>query len=547
MISRELMAPVMFGGLVVFMLVGYPVSFSLAAVGLFFGFISINLGYFDFSLLQALPERVFGILANDTLLAIPFFTLMGAILERCGLAEDLLDGLGQLFGPVRGGLGYAVIVVGAILGAITGTVAASVIAMGLISLPVMMRYGYDQRFATGVIAASGTITQLIPPSLVLIVLADVLGRSVGDMYAGAWGPSLVQVLLFSLYVLIVSFVKPQWVPGIPRESRSLSGWPLVKKCLWGIVPSLVLIFLVLGTIFLGLATPTEGGAMGTVGAIVLAVLHRPEFSQRGKTASLVAGAAISVLALLFVLQSERVPEGLAATVGSIMAVAETPLFIVFYAGLVIVMLEAVFIADLRRLIAEASRSTMRITAMVIFILIGSTIFTLVFRGVDGDLWIEHLLSGLPGGKVGFLIFVNVFVFFLAFFLDFFEIAFIIVPLLAPVAAKLGIDLIWFGVLLCVNMQTSFMHPPFGFALFYLRSIAPKEIKSSAIYWGAIPWVVLQVIMVAIVIFWPGLVTAFLDKGNNVDPNKVKIEIPASEYERKGEEEAAPDFSTPARK
>ncbi len=547
MISRELMAPVMFGGLVVFMLVGYPVSFSLAAVGLFFGFISINLGYFDFSLLQALPERVFGILANDTLLAIPFFTLMGAILERCGLAEDLLDGLGQLFGPVRGGLGYAVIVVGAILGAITGTVAASVIAMGLISLPVMMRYGYDQRFATGVIAASGTITQLIPPSLVLIVLADVLGRSVGDMYAGAWGPSLVQVLLFSLYVLIVSFVKPQWVPGIPRESRTLSGWPLVKKCLWGIVPSLVLIFLVLGTIFLGLATPTEGGAMGTVGAIVLAVLHRPEFSQRAKTASWVAAVAISALAFLFVLQSAGLPEGLVATVGSIMAVAETPLFIVFYAGLVIVMLEAVFIADLRRLIAEASRSTMRITAMVIFILIGSTIFTLVFRGVDGDLWIEHLLSGLPGGKVGFLIFVNVFVFFLAFFLDFFEIAFIIVPLLAPVAAKLGIDLIWFGVLLCVNMQTSFMHPPFGFALFYLRSIAPKEIKSSAIYWGAIPWVVLQVIMVAIVIFWPGLVTAFLDKGNNVDPSKVKIEIPASEYERKGEEEAAPDFSTPARK
>ncbi len=550
MISRELMAPLMFGGLVVFMLVGYPVSFSLAAVGLFFGFFAINFGFFDFSLLQALPERVYGILANDTLLAIPFFTLMGAILERCGLAEDLLDGLGQLFGPVRGGLGYAVIVVGAILGAITGTVAASVIAMGLISLPVMMRYGYDQRFATGVIAASGTITQLIPPSLVLIVLADVLGRSVGDMYAGAWGPSLVQVLLFSLYVLIVSFVKPQWVPGIPRESRTLSGWPLVKKCLWGIVPSLVLIFLVLGTIFLGLATPTEGGAMGTVGAIVLAVLHRPEFSRRGKIASWVASAAIALLALLFMLQTPGVPEGVIAATTSIMKVAETPLFLVFYTGLVIVMLEAVFIKDLRGLIAEASRSTMRITAMVIFILIGSTIFTLVFRGVDGDLWIEHLLSGLPGGKVGFLIFVNVFVFFLAFFLDFFEIAFIIVPLLAPVAAKLGIDLIWFGVLLCVNMQTSFMHPPFGFALFYLRSIAPKEIKSSAIYWGAIPWVVLQVIMVAIVIFWPGLVTSFLDKGNNVDPNKIKIELPASEFERKGEggeEPAAPDFSTPDKK
>ena len=550
MIPHDWMAPLMFGGLVVFMLIGYPVSFSLAAVGLFFGFISINHGFFDFSLLQALPERVFGILANDTLLAIPFFTLMGAILERCGLAEDLLDGLGQLFGPVRGGLGYAVIVVGAILGAITGTVAASVIAMGLISLPVMMRYGYDQRFATGVIAASGTITQLIPPSLVLIVLADVLGRSVGDMYAGAWGPSLVQVLLFSLYVLLVSFVKPEWVPGIPRESRTLSGWPLVKKCLWGIVPSLVLIFLVLGTIFMGLATPTEGGAMGTVGAIVLAVLHRPEFSKRGKIAAQVAMVAIVVLGLpeTAILLAASMPEGVVAAARAFLGVAEMPLFIVFYAGLVLVMLEAVFIADLRGLIAEASRSTMRITAMVIFILIGSTIFTLVFRGVDGDLWIEHLLSGLPGGKVGFLIFVNVFVFFLAFFLDFFEIAFIIVPLLAPVAAKLGIDLIWFGVLLCVNMQTSFMHPPFGFALFYLRSIAPKEIKSSAIYWGAIPWVVLQVIMVAIVIFWPGLVTAFLDKPSGVDPNSIKIELPSSDLDGKSkEDESAPDFSTPAQK
>ncbi len=550
MISRELMAPLMFGGLVVFMLIGYPVSFSLAAVGLFFGFISINLGFFDFSLLQALPERVFGIVSNDTLLAIPFFTLMGAILERCGLAEDLLDGLGQLFGPVRGGLGYAVIVVGAILGAITGTVAASVIAMGLISLPVMMRYGYDQRFATGVIAASGTITQLIPPSLVLIVLADVLGRSVGDMYAGAWGPSVVQVLLFSLYVFIVSMVKPQWVPGIPREGRTLHGWPLVKKCLWGIVPSVVLIFLVLGTIFLGLATPTEAGAMGTVGAIVLAVLHRPEFSRRGQIAAWVSGAAITVISLpeIVILQAAVLPAGLVEGANAFLGVTRTPLFIVFYAGLALVMLEAVVIPALRGLIAEASRSTMRITAMVIFILIGSTIFTLTFRGVDGDLWIEHLLSGLPGGKVGFLIFVNVFVFFLAFFLDFFEIAFIIVPLLAPVAAKLGIDLIWFGVLLCVNMQTSFMHPPFGFALFYLRSIAPKEIKSSAIYWGAIPWVVLQVIMVGIVIAWPGLVTAFLDKGNNVDPNTVKIEVPASDYGKKegADEDAPPDFGTPAK-
>jgi len=524
------MAPLMFGGLVVFMLFGYPVAFSLAAVGLFFGFIAIEQGQFTFAFMQALPERVFGILSNDTLLAIPFFTLMGAILERCGLAEDLLDGLGQLFGPVRGGLGYAVIVVGAILGAITGTVAASVIAMGLISLPVMMRYGYDMRYATGVIAASGTITQLIPPSLVLIVLADQLGRSVGDMYAGAWGPSLIQVLLFCAYTLGVSVFKPQWVPGIPKESRTMTGWPLVKRCLWGIVPSLVLIFLVLGTIFLGLATPTEGGAMGMVGAIVLAVVHRPEFSRRGRIASWVGAVAISVISALALLS--------AAAFDAL----RMPLFIVFYAALALVLWEAVAIKELRQLIVQASQSTMRITAMVIFILIGSTIFTLTFRGVDGDTWIEHLLSHLPGGAVGFLIFVNLFVFFLAFFLDFFEIAFIIVPLLAPVAAKLGIDLIWFGVLLCVNMQTSFMHPPFGFALFYLRSIAPKEVKSSQIYWGAIPWVLLQLIMVAIVIAFPQLVTAFLDKASDVDPSKVNIEI--QQEERPAGEDAPPDFSTP---
>jgi tripartite ATP-independent transporter DctM subunit len=525
-----MMAPLMFGGLVVFMLIGYPVAFSLAAVGLFFGFIAIEAGYFQFVLMQALPERVFSIISNDTLLAIPFFTLMGAVLERCGLAEDLLDGLGQLFGPIPGGLGYAVIVVGAILGAITGTVAASVIAMGIISLPVMMRYGYDMKFATGVIASSGTITQLIPPSLVLIVLGDQLGRSVGDMYAGAWGPSLIQVLLFCLYVFIVSIVKPQWVPGIPRDSRSITGWPLIKKCLWGIIPSLVLIFLVLGTIFLGLATPTESGAMGMVGAIVLAVLHRKEFSRRGKIAGWIALVTISILAVpAFVLwQDDWMPVALIDAAVSFFDTARMPLLTVFYMGVAALLWEAVEIRELRGLIMQASQSTMRITAMVIFILIGSTIFTLVFRGVDGDTWIEHLLSHLPGGSVGFLIFVNVFVFLLAFFLDFFEIAFIIVPLLAPVAAKLGIDLVWFGVLLCVNMQTSFMHPPFGFALFYLRSIAPKEVKSSDIYWGAIPWVVLQVIMVAILIYWPGLVTAFLDKPSDIDPTKVQINMPSEE-------------------
>jgi len=454
-ISRELMAPLMFGGLIAFMLIGYPVAFSLAAVGLFFGMIGIELGFFELSLLQALPERVFGILANDLLLAIPFFTFMGAVLERCGLAEDLLEATGQLFGPVRGGLAYAVILVGALLGAITGTVAASVIAMGLISLPIMMRYGYNMRMATGVIAASGTITQLIPPSLVLIVLADQLGKSVGDMYAGAIGPSILQVLLFGLFVFVVSLVRPDYMPPLPKEARTLQGWPLVLRVLWGMVPSLALMFLVLGTILMGVATPTEGGAMGAMGAIGLAALHRRLSWD---------------------------------------------------------------------LLWQSMNSTMRITAMVIFILIGSTVFGLVFRGVDGDLWIEHHLLSLPGGVTGFLIAVNLFVFVLACFLDFFEIAFIVIPLLAPVAAKLGIDLIWFGVLLGANMQTSFMHPPFGFALFYLRGVAPKEVKSSDIYWGAVPWVCMQLLLVAILIFWPGLVTGFIGKTEVIDPEKIEIQL-----------------------
>ena len=514
--TREIMAPLMFGGLIVFMLIGYPVAFSLAAVGLFFGFIGIELGFFQTALLQALPERVFGIISNDLLLAIPFFTFMGAILERCGLAEDLLDSMGQLFGPVRGGLAYAVIIVGAILGAITGTVAASVIAMGIISLPIMMRYGYNMRLATGVIAASGTITQLIPPSLVLVVLADQLGRSVGDMYAGAIGPSIVQILLFCGYIAVLSVVRPLDMPALPPEARTLNGWALIRKCLWGMVPSIVLIFLVLGTILMGLATPTEGGAMGAVGAIVLAVLHSDQFSMRGKYAALIAlGATVLLTALTM----------LGAIAAGLLSMLEKPLFAVLYTGLVVVLLEAVFIAKLRGLIWEASQSTMRISTMVIFILVGSTVFGLVFRGVDGDLWIEHLLTSLPGGVVGFLIFVNLFVFFLAFFLDYFEIAFIIIPLLAPVAEKLGIDLIWFGVLLGANLQTSFMHPPFGFALFYLRGIAPKEVKSSDIYWGAIPWVVLQLILVSIVIAFPQLVTSFIDKGPAIAPPA--IEIPAS--------------------
>jgi tripartite ATP-independent transporter DctM subunit len=479
------MAPLMFSTLVVFLLIGYPVAFSLAALGLLFGFIGFELGLLGPALFQALPERIFGIMSNDTLLAVPFFTFMGLILERSGMAEDLLDTIGQLFGPIRGGLAYAVIFVGALLAATTGVVAASVISMGLISLPIMLRYGYDRRLASGVIAASGTLAQIIPPSLVLIVLADQLGRSVGDMYAGAIIPGLVLTALYASYVLGVSLFRPKAVPALPPSARLLRGWKLVGRVLFVLIPPLALIFLVLGTIFLGWATPTEGGAMGATGALILALVNR------------------------------RLSWSL---------------------------------------LKQAMNSTAKLTSFVVFILVGATVFSLTFRGVNGDLWVEHLLTGLPGGAIGFLIVVNILVFLLAFFLDFFELAFIIVPLLAPVAEKLGIDLIWFGVLLGVNMQTSFMHPPFGFALFYLRSVAPAKeyldklsgkltapVTTGQIYWGAVPFVVIQVIMVALVIAFPGMVTGSLEK-STVDPSKVQIEVP--QEEAPSQEEAPPDFSTP---
>ncbi len=522
------MAPIMFIGLIIFLLMGYSVAFSLAACGLFFGFIGIELGMLPASLMQALPLRIFGIMQNETLLAIPFFTFMGLILERSGMAEDLLDTIGQLFGPIRGGLAVAVILVGAMLAATTGVVAASVISMGLISLPIMLRYGYDRRVAGGVIAASGTLAQIIPPSLVLIILADQLGRSVGDLYKGAFIPGFVLTGLYLSYIVLVSFVRPAWVPALPSEARTIreddgaaglrslgvltlisvalallyarsrpESTPtdeliVVSMCVgvgvafalsvlnksfklnllsrmaervtFVLIPPLALIFLVLGTIFLGIATPTEGGAMGAVGALVMALARR----------------RISY-----------------------------------------------------KLLRQAMDSTMKLSCFVLFILIGSTVFSLTFQGVDGPRWVEHLLTSLPGGQLGFLIVVNILIFVLAFFLDFFELSFIVVPLLAPVADKLGIDLVWFGVLLAVNMQTSFMHPPFGFALFYLRSVAPLDdyrdrltgktiarVTTGQIYWGAVPFVVIQLIMVALVITFPEMVTGNKEVATKIDADAV---------------------------
>jgi tripartite ATP-independent transporter DctM subunit len=533
------MAPIMFASLVVVLLLGYPAAFSLAAVGLIYALLGIELGMFHPDFLQALPERIYGVMNNDVLLAIPFFTFMGLILERSGMAEDLLDTIGQLFGTVRGGLAYAVIFVGALLAATTGVVAASVISMGLISLPIMLRYGYDRRIATGIIAASGSLAQIIPPSLVLIVMADQLGRSVGDMYEGAFIPGITLAGLYAIYIFLITIFFPKATPGLPVEAvgyrepngdrglislailavaSGIFAWFVMRHSdahgadfvvltlfvgivfafavavinwaiahLTGIrplshmaqqvtfvmVPPLFLIFLVLGTIFVGLATPTEGGAMGASGALLLALFKRR----------------------------------LTWT-----------------------------------MVKQATEATAKLSAFVMFILLGARTFSLTFYGVDGHRWVEDLLVSLPGGQTGFLIFVNVFVFFLAFFLDFFEIAFIVIPLLAGPAEKLGVDLIWFGVILGVNMQTSFLHPPFGFALFYLRSVAPKEsyidrvtgkrtdgVTTGQIYWGAIPFVLIQCIMVALVIFFPAMVMHYKGAGTGIDPNKVKIEIELPDF------------------
>jgi TRAP-type mannitol/chloroaromatic compound transport system permease large subunit len=529
------LAPIMFASLVVVLLLGYPAAFSLAFVGLFYALVGIGLGQFQPDFLQALPDRIYGVMSNDTLLAIPFFTFMGLVLERSGMAEDLLDTIGQLFGTVRGGLAYAVIFVGALLAATTGVVAASVISMGLISLPIMLRYGYDRRFASGVIAASGTLAQIIPPSLVLIVMADQLGKSVGDMYEGAFIPGITLAGMYAVYTFIVSALFPKATPGLPMaavgfreddDSRGLwsllvlaiasavFGWFMMRNsethgadfvvlCMffgilfafgvavvnWVIervtgfrflsrmaqqttfvmVPPLFLIFLVLGTIFIGVATPTEGGAMGASGALILGALKRRLTWD---------------------------------------------------------------------LVRQAVESTAKLSAFVIFILIGARVFSLTFYGVSGHIWVESLLTSLPGGQIGFLLFVNAFVFVLAFFLDYFELAFIVIPLLGPAAEHLGIDLIWFGVILGVNIQTSFLHPPFGFALFYLRSVAPREsfldrisgkltpgVTTGQIYWGAVPFVVIQLIMVITVIMFPSMVMHYKAGLSQIDPNKVQINIP----------------------
>ena len=548
MTAFELMAPLMFAGLVVFLLLGYPVAFALAANGMLFAFIGIELGMLNLSLLQALPDRVFSIMSNQTLLAIPFFTFMGIVLEKSGMAEDLLDTIGKLFGPIRGGVAYAVIFVGALLAATTGVVAASVIAMGLISLPVMLRYGYNKQIASGVICASGTLAQIIPPSLVLIVLADVLGVSVGDMYEGALLPGLMLVGMLALFILLVSLVKPNYLPTLPKNEWMPRAPAPLKEALVDHVPlalvTVGLYFLINAGIARDLWVFMMGMGVALVWIFVFSRIRKISFAAAMNEEA----SPLFFLVIMTVLESSEVintTRGFATTFAvflailiagqmflgtkshnKVIAVMAPPLVLIFLVlgtiflgvatpteGGAMGAVGALALAALRsrldtRLLKQAMDATLKLTTFVVFILIGSTIFALTFRGVNGDIWVENLFALVPGGVWGFIVVVNIIVFILGFFIDFFEIAFILLPLLAPIAQKLDVNMVWFGVMIAMNMQTSFLTPPFGFALFYLRSVAPKEVTTIDIYKGIVPFVTVQLIALALVIGFPRLVLDF---------------------------------------
>jgi len=434
--TDSILGPLMFLGLLVFVFSGYPIAFSLAGTGLFFSIFGMLMGYFDVSFFYTLTERIFGVMANYVLLAVPFFIFMGTMLEKSKLAEDLLTTIGMLFGPIRGGVAIAVVLVGTLLAAATGVVGATVVAMGLISLPIMLRYGYSKELAAGVICASGTLGQIIPPSVVLVVLGDQLGVSVGDLYLGALFPGLMLSGLYTIYVVAISILKPEMAPPLPKEVRNIPLKTLIKRVIFVMFPPLFLILLVLGSIFAGIATPTEAGALGAVGAMILAALNK-----------------------------------------------------------------RLTIENLK----DTMNDTAKLTVMVVFLLIGSTVFSLVFRGVYGDVWIDNLLLNIPGGKWGLIFIANLVIFILGFFIDFFEIVFIVIPMIAPTAAKLGIDMVWFGVMIGMNLQASFLTPPFGFSIFYLKGVSPPELKTTHVYRGVIPFIIIQLIGLTIMIVYPEIV------------------------------------------
>tara|TARA_R110002126_G_C10447644_1_gene499415 strand:+ start:435 stop:1760 length:1326 start_codon:yes stop_codon:yes gene_type:complete len=432
---------IMFGAVFVLIFVGYPVAFSLGGAALISAFFGVQCGYFRTETLLLYPERLFGLMENQTLLAVPFFVFMGTALQRSKLAEDLLHTIGLLFGPMRGGLALAVVFVGALLAAATGVVGASVVAMGMISLPIMLRYGYAPPLATGVVCASGTLGQIVPPSIVLVVLAERMEVSVGDVFRGAFVPGVMLASMFAVFVAVLAWLKPALAPAIPKDERPKELSALMLRALKAMVPPLLLILIVLGSIFRGIATPTEAGALGAVGTLVLAGCNRRLTLQ---------------------------------------------------------------------VVRETATETLRLSTMVMFLLIGASAFTLVFRLVGGDHAIKDLVTNIPGGIVGFLIVANLTVFVLGFFIDFFEIAVILLPLFVPAAAELGMtsdDMVWFAVVLGMNLQTSFLTPPFGFSLFYLRGVAPKSVPTSAIYKGAVPFIAIQLVAMALVIAFPGLVTS----------------------------------------
>jgi tripartite ATP-independent transporter DctM subunit len=437
----EWLAIAMFLGFFIILMTGYPVAFSFAGTALVFGSIGWWFGAFDLSRLLVLPNTWFGTMANFTLLAIPFFVFLGAVLEKSGLAEELLETIGVVLGPLRGGMALAVIFVGTLLAATTGVVAATVIIMGMISMPIMLRYGYDKKLAAGVIVASGTLAQLIPPSLVLLVLSDQIGVPVGDLFLGALIPGLMLALSYALYVIAIAWLQPDLAPALPIEARTMTKTALAKRVVKAVVPPLLLIFAVLGSIFFGLATPTEAGAVGAVGAC-----------------------------------------GLAAMNGKLNL----------------------------KLLRDAGHATAVVTAVVMMILFSSSLFSLVFDALGGKSLITDLLVNLPGGKIAFLIVSNLIIFLLGVFLEFVEICFIAMPLLVPAAQKLGIDMVWFGVVMAINLQTAFISPPVGFSLFYLQSVAPKEVTTMDIHKSALPFVILQVIMLFLVIAFPQTVRWLVD-------------------------------------
>ncbi|GAB5375410.1 MAG: hypothetical protein AcusKO_18720 [Acuticoccus sp.] len=519
----------MFAVAVVLLLTGFPVAFTLAGTGLLFALVGYNLGVFDFAFVNALPQRIYGTMTNEVLVAVPLFVFMGVLLERSRVAEELLETMGQLFGPMRGGVGIAVCVVGALLAASTGIVGATVVTMGLLSLPTMLRYGYAPSLASGTIAASGTLGQIIPPSIVLVILGDQISNayqesqrilqeeawaksdfsfvpgppvSVGDLFAGALIPGLILVGAYIVYTAVIAFLRPSIAPPVPRDPDN----PVTAyRILHALVPPIALIVAVLGSILAGVATPTEAAAVGGVGALLLAGLRIDESRPFFIYAATLALVLLLVLVAVMDLRVARSEIPQADMIGIYVAAV---LVVIITLGLLVSLLRVARAGILKPVVESASK----ITSMVFVILIGAALFSLVFRGLGGDEMVEEALSNLPGGALGALIAVMAMMFILGFFLDFLEIVFVVVPLVAPVLLMLEMpdgstmSPVWLGIMMAVNLQTSFLTPPFGFALFYLRGVAPPEVRTTQIYRGIIPFVLIQIAMLVMLWYLPGLAT-----------------------------------------